>query len=104
MDEAGDGPDSDPITLAQRVLSLTLASNHTTTMALTEAIYDLCAHPEYIEELRQEALQAVTEDGGWRKTTLTKMRKIDSFMKESQRVNPPSLSKSQLRTSSETMD
>ena len=93
MDEAGNGPDSDPVTIAKRVLSLTLASNHTTTMALVEAIYDLCAYPEYIEELRDEVQQAVSQDGGWHKTTLTKMRKLDSFMKESQRVNPPSYSK-----------
>ncbi len=93
MDEADNGPDSDPVTIAKRVLSLTLASNHTTTMALVEALYDLCAHPEHIEELREEVQQAVSEDGGWRKTTLTKMRKLDSFMKESQRVNPPSYSK-----------
>ena len=93
MDEAT-GTDTDPEGLAQRVLSLTLASNHTTTMALTQAFYDMCAHPEYIAELREEVQQAVEEDGGWRKSTLTKMRKLDSFMKESQRVNPPSLSKS----------
>lgn len=92
MDEAGDGPDSDPVTIAKRVLSLTLASNHTTTMALAEAVYDLCAHPEYIEELREEVQKAVSEDQGWQKTTLTKMRKLDSLMKESQRVNPPSQS------------
>lgn len=93
MDEAGDGPDGDPITIAKRVLSLTLASNHTTTMALVETLYDLCAHPEYIQELREEVAEAVDLGGGWHKTTLTRMRKLDSFMKESQRVNPPSYSK-----------
>jgi len=89
MDEAKD-VDKDPVRLVKMVLSLTLASNHTTTMALTEALYDLCAHPEYIPALREEVRQAVAEDEGWRKTTLTKMRKLDSFIKESQRVNPPS--------------
>lgn len=92
MDEAGDGPDGDPITIAKRVLSLTLASNHTTTMALVETLYDLCAHPEYIRDLREEVVEAVALDGGWHKTTLTRMRKLDSFMKESQRVHPPSYS------------
>ena len=92
LDEAGHGPDSDSGTITKSFLSLTLASSHTTSMALVEAFYDLCAHPEYIEELREEVQQAVLEDGGWRKTTLAKMRKLDSFMKESQRVNPPSYS------------
>lgn len=93
MDEAGAGADSDPVSIAKRVLSLTLASNHTTTMALVEALYDLCAHPEYIQELREEVAEAIAVEGGWQKTTLTRMRKLDSFMKESQRVNPPSYSK-----------
>lgn len=93
MDEAGTGPDSDPVSIAKRVLSLTLASNHTTTMALVETLYDLCAHPEYIPELREEVAEAIATEGGWQKTTLTRMRKLDSFMKESQRLNPPSYSK-----------
>jgi len=93
LDEAGTGPDSDPVTIAKRVLTLTLASNHTTTMALVETLYDLCAHPEYIEDLRLEVRQAVSGVDGWHKAALTKMRKLDSVMKASQRVNPPSYSK-----------
>ncbi|PQE15282.1 cytochrome P450 protein [Rutstroemia sp. NJR-2017a BVV2] len=91
MDDAV-GAESDPTTLTQRVLSLTLASNHTTTMALTQAFYDMCTYPEYIDELREEVRSVINEDGGWRKSSLTKMKKLDSFMKESQRCNPPSLS------------
>ncbi|KAL4905803.1 hypothetical protein BDW74DRAFT_184870 [Aspergillus multicolor] len=89
--EEATGKDAEPFSLAAMVLSLSLASNHTTAMALTECLYDLCAHPEYQKELRREVQDAIDADGGWRKTTLLKMRKLDSFMKESQRVNPPSL-------------
>lgn len=92
--ERAGGDDARPMCLAAMVLSLSLASNHTTAMALTEAIYDLCAHPEYQDELRQEVLDALDADGGWKKTTLLKMRKLDSFLKESQRMHPPSLSES----------
>ncbi|GKZ34378.1 hypothetical protein AbraIFM66950_004609 [Aspergillus brasiliensis] len=90
--EAAEGKDAEPLRLASMVLALSLASNHTTAMALTETLYDLCAYPEYQDELRQEVLDALEADGGWKKTTLLRMRKLDSFMKESQRMNPPSLS------------
>ncbi|PWY96731.1 putative cytochrome P450 [Aspergillus sclerotioniger CBS 115572] len=89
--EQAEGRDAEPLSLAAMVLSLSLASNHTTAMALTECLYDLCAHPEYQDELRQEVQDAIEADGGWRKTTLLRMRRLDSFMKESQRMHPPSL-------------
>ncbi|KAL8761588.1 MAG: hypothetical protein Q9184_002296 [Pyrenodesmia sp. 2 TL-2023] len=60
-------------------------------MAATHVMFDLCAQPEYIEPLREEVEAAIKEDGGWKKATLNKMQKLDSFLKESQRVTPPSL-------------
>ena len=94
MIERAKGRDEESMRLASMVVSLALASNHTTTMALTEALYDICTHPEYIPELREEIETAVKGDSGWQKTTLTKMQKLDSFIKESQRMHPPSLSMS----------
>ncbi|RYP10388.1 hypothetical protein DL764_000722 [Monosporascus ibericus] len=79
-----------PDKLAHRQLLLTLASIHTTTMATAHAIYDLCAHPQYFEPLREEASDMVAQEG-WVKPTLNKLRNLDSFIKESQRMNPPSL-------------
>jgi len=93
MDEAWNERDGQPAELVHRLLVLALASVHTTSMTATQVLYDLIARPEYLEPLREEILKAVAEDGGWKKTTLTKMRKLDSFMKESQRMNGPSLSK-----------
>lgn len=90
MDEANED-DGQPDKLAHRLLILTLAAVHTTSMAATQALFDLTARPEYIEPLYWEVSQAVAEDGGFKKTTLTKMRKLDSFMRESQRLSPPSL-------------
>ena len=90
MDEANED-DGQPNKLAHRLLILTLAAVHTTSMAATQALFDLSARPEYIEALYREVSQAVAEDGGFKKTTLTKMRKLDSFMRESQRLSPPSL-------------
>ncbi|GBF67140.1 ent-kaurene oxidase P450 [Trichophyton mentagrophytes] len=89
MDGANE-KESNPDMIAHIELLLTLASIHTSSMASSNVMYDLCAHPEYFEPLREEMLSARREDGGWRKTTLTKLRKLDSFLKESQRMNPPS--------------
>ncbi|KAL5338170.1 cytochrome P450 [Aspergillus crustosus] len=91
MDKAN-ASDGRPEKLAHRQLILSLAAIHTTTATATQAIYDLCANPEYVDPLRREIMQAVAEDGGeYKKTTLTKMWELDSFIKESQRLNPPSL-------------
>jgi len=90
MDGANES-ESKPDKLAHRQLLLTLASIHTTTMSVTHALYDLAAMPEYVQPLREEIEQILKEDGDWQKNGLTKMRKLDSFLKESQRMNPPSL-------------
>lgn len=92
MDAAGK-EEGKPHKLAHRELLMTLAAIHTSTMALTHIFNDLCAHPEYIQPLREEIQNAIKEDGGWAKSTFNKMQKVDSFLKESQRVNPPSLRK-----------
>lgn len=91
MDDA-EGWESDPNSLALRQLVVNLAALHTTSMATTHAVYDLCAHPEYFEPLRQELVEVLRADGGWQKDTLNKLRKLDSFVKESQRWSPASLS------------
>jgi cytochrome P450 len=93
VDSASTASERDPEKLAHRQLLLSLGSIHTTTMATAHAFYDLCAHPEYFAPLREEIEEVLTADGGWTKQTLTKMRKLESFMTESQRINPPSLCK-----------
>lgn len=99
MDGANE-TESSPSKLARRQLLLTLASIHTTTMAVTHALFDLAAMPEYLAPLREEIDQVLEEEGGWQGSALGKMRKIDSFLKESQRLNPPSISESPTLTTS----
>ena len=91
MIDAADEDEGQPRKLAHRQLLLTLAAIHTSTMAATHVLFDLCERPEYIKPLREEIETAIREDGGWQKSTLSKMQKLDSFLKESQRVAPPSL-------------
>lgn len=53
---------------------------------MTNVLYDLAMYPEYIEPLREEAARLV-ECHGWTKAAIEKMDKIDSFIKESMRLN-----------------
>ncbi|TAQ88952.1 hypothetical protein B7494_g2745 [Chlorociboria aeruginascens] len=73
-------------------LSVSMAAIHTTTIHVTNVLYDLASRPEYIAPLREEISVILAEDNGTLlKTSMTKLRKLDSFMKESARLNPPSL-------------
>ena len=49
-------------------------------------MYRLLAHPEYIEPLHQE-VDAVIREEGWTKAGIDMMHKIDSFLRETQRVD-----------------
>jgi|SRR6478735_993721 cytochrome P450 len=93
MMEAATGDEKQVDNIAQRMLILSLASIHTTAMTMTHAMYDLCAHPEYIEPLIEE-VKGVVGTSGWDKTALNRLHKLDSFLKESQRFNPVFLCKS----------
>ncbi|KAI1465653.1 cytochrome P450 [Daldinia caldariorum] len=69
--------------LAHLEVVLSLASIHTSQMNAVHCLYDLLAHPEYLEPIRDE-IRA-------KKPQYSKLRRLDSFMRESQRMNPPTL-------------
>jgi hypothetical protein len=52
----------------------------------TNALLTLLAHTQYIDPLRIEIEQAIKEEG-WTKAAMDKMELLESFMKESQRVD-----------------
>ncbi|KAI1816638.1 cytochrome P450 [Poronia punctata] len=80
------GKDRNPDVLAHNMLFMALASVHTSSATIIHVLFDLCANPEYVESLRQDVRQAVDESG-WTLAAIAKMKKLDSFMKESQRMN-----------------
>ncbi len=92
LEDASEGADARPERMVDRQLGMSFAAIHTTTNHLTNVIYDLAARwGEYGPELRAEVEGVLAETNGeWKKTSLTKLSKMDSFMKESQRLNPPS--------------
>lgn len=77
-----------PFNVTRAQVGLSLAAIHTTSNMLTNVLYDLTAYPEHIQPLRDEIRAVLEEDGGLKKTSLVKMKLLDSVMKESQRINP----------------
>ena len=75
--------------VACRQLVLTLASIYSTSSTVSQALFDLCAHPEYFKPL-QEEVKAVQEISGgfFKKEHLSRLELLDSFLAESQRLNP----------------
>jgi hypothetical protein len=49
-------------------------------------MYRLLDNPEYIEPLREE-VDAVIREEGWTKAGIDRMYKIDSFLRETQRLD-----------------
>jgi cytochrome P450 len=67
-------------------LGLIAAAIHTTSALCTNVIFDLAFRPEYIELLREEATEVLKESNGhWTSESMKKLKKLDSFIKESQR-------------------
>jgi hypothetical protein len=49
-------------------------------------LYRLLDNPEYLEPLREE-VDAAIEEEGWTKAGMDKMYKLDSFVRETQRLD-----------------
>ncbi|KAJ7593785.1 cytochrome P450 [Mycena floridula] len=72
--------------LSHHILTINLASIHTTTMTLVFTLQHLAAHPELILPLREEIVNIVTQHG-WSKSAMGKMYKLDSLFRESLRMS-----------------
>lgn len=80
--------------LADEQLFLSIASVHSTSASLLSIVHDLADSAQYREEILDEMQRVQKEHGTtWTKASLAKLNKLDSFMKESQRVNPIGLGK-----------
>ncbi|KAF9877040.1 hypothetical protein CkaCkLH20_05306 [Colletotrichum karsti] len=63
-----------------------IAAIHTTAKTISVAFVDMLTQPTLATELKEEAKNAVSEDG--RSVDLDKLIKLDCFLKESQRLSP----------------
>lgn len=81
--------------LARDQLNASFAAMHTTTICITQTLFDLAARPEYIAPLREELASVMETDGALdgrlHKQSMVKLAKMDSVVRESQRMNPPGL-------------
>ncbi|KAI0280021.1 cytochrome P450 [Russula aff. rugulosa BPL654] len=71
---------------ARRLLVINFAAIHTTSATVTQVLYRLLTNPEYLEPLREE-VDAVIREEGWTKAGMDKMYRIDSFLRETQRLD-----------------
>ncbi|KAF8888638.1 cytochrome P450 [Infundibulicybe gibba] len=74
--------------LAMRLMNLNFGAIHTSTIFITQALYELVLLPKAdIEGIRAEIRYALESEGGeWNKAALQKCRQIDSMLKEVGRV------------------
>ena len=85
LDEVADGKiEFDPV-LAQ--LNIALASIHTTSDLVGQALINLCLFPEWVERLRKEAADVVARHG-LSKMGMHALHQIDAFLKETHRLKP----------------
>ena len=80
----------------QTVIQMNLCVAAIQSMAATvmQCLIDISTYRQYVPELRQEISRALEESAGVvTKQALQQMLKLDSFMKETQRLNSPDLSK-----------
>jgi cytochrome P450 len=87
IDAAPNAQERDPERIMYRLLHLNVAAVHTTSVTFLNCMFDLASHPEIITELREE-IEAMLETHGWTARGLHQLRKLDSFMLESQRLAP----------------
>ncbi|KAI0401916.1 cytochrome P450 [Xylaria palmicola] len=91
-----DNADLDEVSdiLPQIVLVMFVPAAHTTSMAISNVLFDLCAHPEWADKLRDETIRVTSEFGpiGEKlpvREWALELQLLDSFFQESQRLSQP---------------
>ncbi|KAK3369530.1 cytochrome P450 [Lasiosphaeria ovina] len=79
--------ESDTEQLIKDVITATFESTPTTAVSLYWMLTELVLRPDLAEELREELNSVVDADGKLPPTQLAELAKMDSFMRESARVN-----------------
>ncbi|OAL29793.1 hypothetical protein AYO20_09085 [Fonsecaea nubica] len=88
--------DTEYHTIAQ--MNLCVAAIQAQAATVMQCLIDASGYPEYIPELREEIEQTLQSSGGvWTKQALDRLLKLDSFLKETQRLNSPDLTSYQRR-------
>ncbi|KAI1758253.1 cytochrome P450 [Xylaria castorea] len=86
LSESAKGQDAEPEAIVMKILFLIVAAMHSSAVIAIHALYDLCTHPELMEELREEVVKEIGANG-WTHSSLLRLRRMESFLKESGRSN-----------------
>lgn len=73
--------------LTNQTLFVAIASTRSTATSIVNTLYDLIAFPHFQELLREEIKTVLKGSGGWSLPAVQEMKRLDSFIKESQRLN-----------------
>lgn len=80
-----------PDMISRRLMPLNFAAIHTTTITITNCLFDLISSDpseHYLEGIREEAERVLSEEGGqWTKAGLGRCHRADSAIRESMRVS-----------------
>ncbi|RYC57817.1 hypothetical protein CHU98_g8401 [Xylaria longipes] len=90
--ELAKGRDRSADTIAHIEVLLSLASVHTTLLRMVNVLYDITSSgSELLEELRDEIAEISQSKTGWTENPHDKLYKLDSVLRESQRMSPPTI-------------
>ncbi|KAF8989851.1 cytochrome P450 [Cyathus striatus] len=82
------GEEKESIRLARRIMLVNFRAIYSNTATFLQALYYLAANLAYIVPLREE-VEAVVSQNGWSKASMDKLTKVDSFIREAQRLHTP---------------
>ncbi|KAI1819186.1 cytochrome P450 [Xylaria intraflava] len=78
------------VDFASAQLLLVVLAVDSPAQGVSRALMDICKYPDIVQQLREEIIDVIGKDG-WTKTTFQRLKLMDSFLKESQRVTPLSI-------------
>ncbi|KAK1975429.1 cytochrome P450, partial [Colletotrichum cereale] len=77
-----------PYALARRLMIVNFCSIHPSSLVIMNALDDITKNPEQIDELLREITEVLAHHGGcWSRGAVADMTKLNSAMRESQRLN-----------------
>lgn len=81
-----------PERIAHQILQNLWAGSGAPGGMLTQLVYQVLWQPQYLEPMREEIRQAV-EEHGWTDKMLNNIPKVDSFLRETNRLHPSGVGK-----------
>lgn len=83
------GPDTTPQEFSDTLMRIMNAAIHSSAITSTSVLAELLYRPEYIPELAKEAREVFEGEGVANRRNVDKLRKLDSFIKETIRFTAP---------------